>query len=403
MMLSWKIRYLDKTDKRFKDRYLELNTESLEPAARAAVELIVESKSSRTERGILKFRHLFVERTLEEVSVGCNVADSLTSVFLHDYFEDETGREISRNEMARIMTGSPTAIAIPPGAKQHDIDLMLAEPKPVPLVEVSLSADEVRLLGYFVRDLKEMLNSTFMKDSPAQLTWSAGNVTVETAASDDEIRSFVTIFRRLYMRGDPASFLNAVTIFAKALADHSRGKWVAGTAQEYQQILESAPDCRPFIAPGTCTFTTKRLIDVFLYTQYAHQPDADRQRQFLECLTELRGNRDLLTGMFLTEMWKLALVVGNAGRVVAGWFTNYCNHHRVSPDVLASLSDQHPGLGAVEKDKDRRARLLQQKTVQLADELWQLAGCPNGGSALYLAQAREQLMNAVAGNAAQAN
>jgi hypothetical protein len=245
-----------------------------------------------------------------------------------------------------------------------------------------------------------------MKDSPARLTCSVshptlspiGNATLETAASDDEIRSFVTIFRRLYMTGhhDPASFTKIVPIFLKALADHPWGKWIAGTAQEYQRLLESVPDCRPFVPSGTCTFTTKRLIDVFLYTQYAHQPNADRQRQFEECLAELNGKSDLLTWMFLTQMWKLALVIGNAGRLIAHWFTAYCNHHGVSPDVLSSLRDQHSGLGAVEKEDDRRARLLQEKTEQLADELWQLAGCPNGGSSLYLGQAREQLRSAVA-------
>jgi hypothetical protein len=406
MMLSWKIRYLDKTDKRFKDRYLELNTESLEPAVRAAVELVVESTSSGTERAILKFRRFFVERTLEEASVTSKAADSFNTFCVSDYFEDETGRELGRNEMAQIMTGSPIAIAIPPGAQQHDIDRMLAETGPIPLAEASLSAEEVRLLGYFVRDLKEMLNSAFLKDSPVQLTWSGslsspGNPTIRTAASDDEIRSFVTIFRRLYMTGDqdPASLVKVVPIFLKAVADHPDGKWVEGTFQGYQHQLNSVPDCRPFVAPGTCTFTTKRLIDVFIYTQYAHQPDARRQRQFEECLAELSGKRDLLTAMFLAQLTRLAHQIGSTGRVIGGWFTDYCNHHGVSPDVLSSLRDHHAGLGTVEKDEDRRARLLEEKTERLADELWQLAGCPNGGSVLYLAQAREQLLNAVAGNA----
>jgi hypothetical protein len=243
-----------------------------------------------------------------------------------------------------------------------------------------------------------MLNSAFMKDSPASLhgSGSLSNPTVKTAATDDEIRSFVTIFRRLYMTGhhDPASFTKIVPVFVKAMNGHPWGEWVEGTAQEYQQLLASVPDCRPFVATGACTFTTRLLIDVFLYTQYAHQPNADRQRQFEECLAELNGKRDLLTWMFLTQMWKLALAIGNVGRVIARWFTHYCEHHGISPDVLNSLRDQHSGLDAVEKDEERRARLFQEKTVQLADELWQLDGCPNGGSALYLARAREQLMKA---------
>ena len=45
MMLLWKIRYLDRSDKQFKDRYLYLNTKSLDPVTRATVELVAESKS----------------------------------------------------------------------------------------------------------------------------------------------------------------------------------------------------------------------------------------------------------------------------------------------------------------------------------------------------------------------
>jgi len=198
---------------------------------------------------------------------------------------------------------------------------------------------------------------------------------------------------------DPASFTKVIPIFVKALADHPLSKWVQGTAQDYQQLLDSVPDCRPFVPLGTCTFTTKRLIDVFLYTQYAHQPNPERQRQYEECLAQLNGKRDLLTAMFLIQMSSAALLIGNAGRVVARWLTAYCDHHGVSPDVLGSLRDHHSGLGAVEKDEDRRARLFQVKTAQLADDLWQQAGCPNGGSSLYLAQARQQLLDAVASGA----
>ena len=45
MMLFWKIRYLDRTDKQFKDRYLYLHTKTLEAVSRATVEFVAENKS----------------------------------------------------------------------------------------------------------------------------------------------------------------------------------------------------------------------------------------------------------------------------------------------------------------------------------------------------------------------
>ncbi len=399
MLLFWTIRYLDRTDKQFKDRYLSLNTKSLDPITRAAVELVAENNSSRTEREILKYKHLFTEDT-SEAPGNLGDYDRFDCVGPSEYFEDETGREISNNEIAQILTGSPPARSIPAGAKQHDIQLMLAEPKPILLAEVSLTPEEIRLFGYFVRDLRELRESAFMIDGPGSLKWPggpmlspAGNPILETAVSDEEIRSFVTIFRRLYMTGahDPASFVKIVPIAVNALGNHPRSKWIDGTAKDYQRHLNSVPDTRPFVPRGNCTFTTKRLIDVFLYTQYAHQPNADRQRQFGECLAQLNGKNAFLTWMFLVEMLKLSLKIVNAGNFISWWFKAYCDYHNVSPAILSSLRDHHSGLGTAEKEEDRRARLFHEKVEQLAIALWEEAGQPAGGPAQFLAVARDQL------------
>jgi hypothetical protein len=391
MMLFWKIRYLDRADKQFKDRCLYLHTKMLDPVTRAAAELIIENKSARTEREILKYRHLFVEGSIDKAPGNPQEWDKFNTVFLTEYFEDETSKEITPDEMAQIMTGSPTARLVPSGAKQHDIDLMFAQPKPIPLAEVSLSPDELRLLGYFVRDLQEMVNSAFMKDGPGTLTTSGVVPTLTTAVTDDEIRSFVTIFRRLYMTGhhDPASFVKVMPIFVKALGDHPYAKWVKGTKQEYKNHLAAAPETLPFLP--AVTFTTKLLIDVFLYTQYAHQPNQQRQQEFEACLAELHGKRAVLTWLFLTEMWKLALEIGSVGKVIAWWFKHYCRHHGISPDVLQSLRDHHAGLGAGEKECDRQERLFREKVEQLAADLWEQAGRPAGGPTQFLAAARDQL------------
>jgi hypothetical protein len=397
MMLFWKIRYLDRADKQFKDRHLYLHTKTLDPVTRATVELVAENRSSRTEREILKYRHLFVEKEPGASPGDPNDWDRFIGVNPSEYFEDETGKEITHDEMAQILSESPTARMIPPGARQHDIDYMLAEKTPSPLAKVSLTPDEIRLLGYFVRDLAEMLNSAFMNDDPGTITSSGGflslssNPTLQTAATDEEIRSFVTIFRRLYMEKEPANFQKAVAVFVAALGDHPLSKWVEGTAKQYENHLDAVPDARPFVPPGTCTFTTKRLIDVFLYTRYAHQPDEKRQRQFGECLAELHGKQAVLTWMFLTETWKLTLEIGNAGRQIAGWFKHWCDHHRVSPDVLNSLHHDHAGLGAAEKEEARRERLFREKAEQLAADLWEQAGRPAGGPSQFLAAASAEL------------
>ena len=128
MILLWKIRYLDRTDKQFKDRYLYLNTKTLDPVSKAAVELAAENKSSKTERAIMKYKHMFVEGTVDGIpGEDLNTWDKFSTVGPSEYLEDETVQEITHDEMAQILTGSPNARVMPSGPRQHDIDLMRAD------------------------------------------------------------------------------------------------------------------------------------------------------------------------------------------------------------------------------------------------------------------------------------
>lgn len=396
MLLTWKIRYLDRNDGEFKDRYLHLDTATLKPAAKAAIELIVEAKTSRTERQILKYRHIFIEGDQESHVAAMGKANTVRSVGPTEYFEDGEGNEITHNDIARLLTGNANAISVPSGAEQHDVELAVAEPTPIPIAEITLSANDCSLLGYFTRDCQELCESAFMTNGPGSITWQgSSNPSLETATTDDEIRSFVTIFRRLYMAREPASFLKAVASFTDALGDHRYSKWVAGAAGAYERDLNKVPELRPFVPKDKCSFTRKRLIDVFIYTQYAHQPSVDRQRQYVECLNQVDGKTELLTWMFLTEIWRTCLELGNAGRVIAAWFRRYCEHHQVSVDVLPSLSHENPGIGTQEKEADRTRRLFREKAQELATELWNQNGRPNGGSIQFLPAAQEQLREAL--------
>src|SRR5438105_1494692 len=110
--------------------------------------------------------------------------------------------------MAVVLTGDPQAVFFAPGTRPHDAEYCLAEKPPIPLEQITLSPDQLNILGYFSRDLRELLTTALFKDGPGSLSgpWSDGRLHLETAVSDEEIRSFVTIFRRLYMEKEPANF-----------------------------------------------------------------------------------------------------------------------------------------------------------------------------------------------------
>src|SRR5262249_23319712 len=106
-----------------------------------------------------------------------------------------------------------------------------------------------------------------------------------------------------------------------------------------------------------------------------------RTRQFNACLAAVGGNRPSLTWLFLTEIWKCAIEIHNAGVVIADFYDRYCQSHSATPGVLAALGAGHPGLGALEKKTDKEARAVREKAEEWAQALWERAGRPPGGHA----------------------
>jgi hypothetical protein len=317
---------------------------------------------------------------------------------LQNYFEDENDQELTLKRMAVTLTGNPEAEYFDPRFTQNDIEYFQAEKPLIDVDKIALTQQQISILGYFIRDLREMLASSFYRNGPARLSRGGAHGlgwTVQTAASDEEIRSFVTIFRRLYMQKEQANFAKSLAVFAEALDDHPMGNWVRGMAANFETELAKAPNVFPVLGETKLPFTVKLLFDVFLYTQYAHQPDEKRTRQFSECLMAVNGDRSLLTFLFLTELWKCAHHIRNAGVLLEQFYEHYCQAHSPTTDVLASLKTHHPGIGALEKQEEKEARAVEEKTDALARSLWEQAGQPHGGHAAFREIARQQLLAAL--------
>lgn len=141
---------------------------------------------------------------------------------------------------------------------------------------------------------------------------------------------------------------------------------------------------------------------MFLYTKYAHQPDERRERQYHACLSEVQEDKNLLTFLFLEELQKANSEIRSAGRTVAWWFDRYCEHHQISPDVLPSLRHDAPGLGSMEKEGARKARLFRERAEDLAVEIWKEKGRPEGEPMQCYPEAKEQLSQALGGGGNEA-
>lgn len=399
MLVAWKIRFISRETRELDDRTLVLDTAQLEPAKKAAIELVLNQRGTG-DRSIIKYREWFEEKDIEDCFSDPSEFGEVRMTCVPDYFEDDAGKEVSLSELGQIRTGNPNTRMFSSSHRPHDIQLEMANPSPTPIAEVKLTTDEVRLLGYFERDLRELVDSAFYREGPGTIE-ARGSMTspdspepdLKTAVSDEEIRSAVTTFRRLYMKGEPANFFKAVEVYSNSLAGHPFADWVKAEGEEYETQLTSNINFLPFAQ--NITFSRKRLIDVFLYTQYHHQPDELRQRQYKECLKQVHGKKQLLTFMFLAELHKVCLAYSNAGRVIAAWFRRYCEHHKISADVLQSLRHDNPHLGVVEKKADRAARLFREQVENLAVQLWNQQGCPSSGPDAFMTLAEQQLRKAL--------
>lgn len=393
MLLHWKVRYWDRSCREMKDRSLVLDTETLDPATKEAVELVADEEWPNRSERILKFRQLFVECDHATLSAMMRSCAQFRGVGPHEYFEDDDGRPVTLHELGPLLTGNPDVVFIPSGARPHDIELMLSKSDPLD-VTTPLAASAARHFAYFARDLRELERSAFIKEGPGILqssNLSSEACVLETAVSEEEIRSFLTIFRRFYMSSEPFNFDRTADLFVQIHGDHPRSRWVGAVRNGFLDSLEKPIDSCPFWTDESPLFTTKRIIDVFLYTRFAHQPDERRERQYRECLRQVSGKKSVLTWIFLFEVSGCSLEILNAGRVITAWFSRYCRTHGMSPDVLNSLSEDHAGVGSLEKEDARSARKLQERIDALAFSLWQHEGCPVGGFAAFIPQAKDQL------------
>lgn len=391
MNIFWRIRYFDRKEKSFRNRDLFVDTTTLEPAVQHAIELIVERRKLANEREILPFRNFFCEMLESDWAArNSQSAGSFSSFALMDYFEDEGGIEISHNELGQLLSGNPNSVVIPPGADQADIDLMFSPSTPYDLDSTTLTDQELRILAYFVRDIKSLASTALVKDGPGTLH-GGPRYKIETAVSHEEIRSCVGIFRTLYMENEPANLKKTAAIFIAANQGTPISRWVEAKLDAYQTELETYPG---FMIPefrSTIAFTTKRVIDVFLYTQFAHQPNECRQRQYGECLVQMDDQPDALMWLFLTELQNCYLRMLTIGNVICRWFDGYCRHKNIAVDYLKSITDTHEGIGKLEKRDAATKRMYEERVQAIAEKLWEKAGKPAGGPSVFKVEAKHQL------------
>lgn len=157
MLLVWKVRYIDSRDSQLKNRNLWLDTKTLDPVKKAAVEMCCEADRSGNRRSMLRYRSLFQEeKGADQLNELMKRSDNVSMFCVFDYFEDDNSKELTRNQVAVIQTGNPNTIVFPPGAKRHDIEFELAPQTEVDLNQTQIPEVDLKAMEHFSRDFREM-------------------------------------------------------------------------------------------------------------------------------------------------------------------------------------------------------------------------------------------------------
>jgi len=261
------------------------------------------------DKRILRFRQMFVEKPIEEIKRLINGGRKSLMVskgfVLPDYFEDETGREISMREIIQIATGNKNVILF-------DAENMVRI-GPCPICErETWTVDKANTLFNFIQVMGLIWRSSWARKKISITTnfdnEGKTNITCDFPAVES-MCAVLTLFRQLYA-GD-ALMERTCRIYMKHSSNETKKQWVDHCLKNFKQSLDMYPH---LIHLQGCT--VKKLFNAFLYgTGIVHSP-SDREHGN-------RENRNRLSGIVSQHgREKVIMAVNESFWMVFGYAVN---------------------------------------------------------------------------------
>lgn len=378
----------------WKDRWFTLDTNELDSVQKHRIEFLVESQglNSKTFR---EWRSLF-HQSDEPMSVDRlnECMDHIQCFSIDDdrYCEDDEGNGLSLQQGLRIVTQDDALIVFPPATRPHDVALRIGDNCPVPedpLAFFQFKQSEVNGLALFLRDIKELRQNPFY-ERHATMRSVGDELTLETI-SVDLIRSFITIFRRLYMSGkhDVGNFRDSCDVYCSRFWNKRVIDWVAEERRLYDEFLQ-APAAKIASTQPVFSFSNKRLIDVFLYTRFAHHPSEERTRQLKQMRNEV-GSDEWLEFMFYEVIQQAAIIYSNVSQYIAFEMDGYWKVGGLQPSADTTPFCNGGDRGVLLTAKEEAEERIRKRAEKLGEDLWNNAGCPANELPRFVQDAVRQL------------
>ena len=245
---------------------------------------------------MLQFRQMFVGKSTDHLKRL--TSDSKIRVFTgvninRDYFEDETGQEISVQEMIQIVEGNKNLILF-------DVE-NIAKIGPTDICSVEKwTVDKANILFNFIQVVRVIWRSSWFRKSPT-ITMSSGSIVKSDFPTVENMCSILTLFRQLYAPSDKL-MKEVCEVYGEHSSNATKKIWVSDCLKRFNQSLDTIPF---FIQSQKCT--TKDLFDAFLYgTGMVHSPENrnSKHRDALSKVVEQCGREKVI--MAVNESFRRA-------------------------------------------------------------------------------------------------
>ncbi len=392
MLIFVKVRVA--TPSNWMSQWFVVDTNELPPLDQHALEMLVEAGGLTAEK-FRNWRDRFRAHD-EHVPIArpTGYSGGLHCIAIEDYCEDGDGNGLTIENGIRIVMQNEDLVILPSGTRAHDVALAFTDNSPIPedpLSYFQFTQSEVNGLALFLRDIKELRQSPFYQRHSTMHSFGS-QLRLETI-SVDLIRSFIVVFRRLYMTGkhDVGNFRDSCDVYCARFWNKRLIDWVAEERRLYDEFLHGPAAEFPGTQP-VYSFSNKRLIDVFLYTRFAHHPDETRTRQLRQMRVEV-GSEDLLEFMFYTAVQHAAMIYCNVSQYIAFEMDGYWKvgglHPTADVTPFCNGADRGVLLTAEEEVRDR----LMKRAAKLGEELWKNAGSPSNELPQFVQDAIQHLSN----------
>jgi len=224
--------------------------------------------ATKPDERMLRFRQMFVETSYEDIERL--TSDSKTSCKLftgvtinREYFEDETGREMSLPEMIQIVSGNTRLIPF-------DCATIVQRGPCTICAKEKWTVEKANTLFNFIQVVRLIWRSSWARKKASITTHFINKEDIVVASDFPAVESMcavLTLFRQLY--ANDALMKNVCEIYKEHCNNDTRTRWVVFCTETFTQRLKEPP----FLFYLQKCGAVKQLFNAFLYgTGIVHSP-----------------------------------------------------------------------------------------------------------------------------------